>query len=119
MTDGLRRLVALAATLAPGRAVRLLGQLDVPGGAEAARLAGALAGSPRRVRLAALAASLNDSAALARPHAGGPVPSHPLLRRLERQRRECPAAARTEVRAAAGPSAPGREMAGRTGRHAS
>jgi hypothetical protein len=102
MTDGLLRLVALAAVLAPGCAARLLARLHVPGGPEAARLAGARAGAPRRAPLAALAASLPDPASQARSHNGGPAASHPLLRRLERERRECPVAARTEVRAAAG-----------------
>jgi hypothetical protein len=98
VTGGLRRLVALAATLAPARAARLLSRLDVTGGAEAARLAASLAGAPRRARLAALAAALPED-----PAAAGTAPSHPLLRRIWLQRRSRAVAGRTLVRAAAAP----------------
>jgi hypothetical protein len=98
VTARLLRLVALAATLAPGRAERLLARLEGPGSAEAARRAGALARAPRRARLAALAASLLDPGPA--PRTLAPLPAHPLLRRLERERRADPAAARTAVRPA-------------------
>lgn len=101
MTAGRHRLVALAVTLAPARAVRLLGRLGGPGGSEAARLAGALATAPRRARLAALAASLAEPGTQARPSASPPCPRHPLLRRLELERRGRTAADRLAVRAAA------------------
>ena len=99
MTADLLRLVALAATLVPSRAARLLGRLEVPGGSVATRHAGSLAEAPRRARLAALAAALPDVAAPDH-HA----PPHPLLRRLERERWERPAAERTLVRDAAPPA---------------
>jgi hypothetical protein len=96
------RLVALAVTLAPARATRLLERLEEEGAEEARRQAGLLATAPRRARLGALATAL-----LAAPPQGeapsGPLPDHPLLRRLELERRERPAAARTLVRPASGP----------------
>ncbi len=112
MTERLRRLVALAVTLAPGRAIRLVGRLHEPGAGEALRLAGALAGAPRRARLTALAASL-PGAGLPAPASATPLPSHPLLRRLEQERRGHPCAERTLVRAAAcGPHRPDRDPVG-------
>jgi len=100
-----RGLVALAVTLAPARATRLLGRLHDPEAAEALRQVAALAGAPRRARLAALAAAVQDDGASAgeRP---APLPPHPLLRRLELERRAGPAAERTLVRGAASPSRP-------------
>lgn len=95
------RLVALAATLAPERAARLLRRLGDPGGWEAVRLAAALAMAPRRARLAALASSLPGEGSATAPLAG-PLSSHPLLRRLELERRGRPVAERTLVRAATG-----------------
>ena len=100
MTRGRRRLVALAATLAPARAARLLSRLGDPGAAAAVRLAERLATSPRRVRLAALAAALPEAGLAARAGAGAPPPCHPLLRRLELEQRERPVAERTAVRGA-------------------
>jgi hypothetical protein len=97
----LQRLVALAVTLAPARAVRLLGRLGDPGEGEAVRQAQALAGAPRRARLAALASSLPDQRG--GPLPAGSLPSHPLLRRLELERRDRPVAVRAPVRAAVGP----------------
>jgi hypothetical protein len=94
-------LVALAVTLAPARATRLLERLEEEGAEEARHQAGLLATAPRRARLGALAA------ALAAPPEGvapsRPLPDHPLLRRLELERRERPAVARTLVRPASGP----------------
>jgi hypothetical protein len=91
--------VALAVTLAPAQATQLLERLHDDGAEEARRQAAALATAPRRARLGALAASLP------RPNAGeapaGPLPDHPLLRRLELERRGRPAAARTLVRRSA------------------
>jgi hypothetical protein len=96
------RLVALAVTLAPARATRLLERLEEEGAEEARRQAGLLATAPRRARLGALAAAL--VAAPLEPGApSGPLPDHPLLRRLELERRERPAASRTMVRPASGP----------------
>jgi len=98
-----RRLVALAAALAPGRAPILLARLG-SGAGEAAALARELAAAPRRARLAALAAAL--------PHHPSPPPAaaHPLLARLAREpgraaaaldaRLQARDAARTLVRAA-------------------
>ena len=103
MTGELRRLVALAVTLAPSRAVALLGRLGDPGGAAAVRLAGGLAPAPRRVRLVALAAALSDPGPAPPPGAGPGTGTHRLLQRLERERRGRPAAGRTQVRAAAPP----------------
>jgi hypothetical protein len=99
VTERLRRLVALAVTLAPVRSARLLGRLGDPGTEEAVRLAGSLAAAPRRTRLAALASSLGGTGT-----ATGPLPSHPLLRRLEVERGDRLVAERTPVRAAAGSS---------------
>jgi hypothetical protein len=101
MSSALRRLVALAAVLAPERAERLLRRLGGPGGGEAVRLADALARAPRRARLAALASSLPGEGSATAPRAG-PLPSHPLLRRLELERRGRPVAERTLVRATTG-----------------
>jgi hypothetical protein len=82
MSPDRRRLVALAAALAPARGPALLGWLGGPEGPLAATRAGSLAGASRRVRLAALAAAL----------AGAPEPAlppgrryHPLLDRLQRE----------------------------------
>ncbi len=105
MRSALRRLVALAATLAPARSARLLRRLGDPGGEEAVRLAEALATAPRRARLAALASSLPCEGPATAPRAG-PLPSHPLLRRIEREWRGRPVAERTLVRAATGSSRP-------------
>ncbi len=106
MNVRLQRLVALAVTLAPARATRLLGRLHEAGAEEALRSAGELATAPRRVRLAALAASLPSGED--RSEDGAPLPTHPLLRRLELERRGRPAAERTLVRAAATPAPPRR-----------
>jgi len=78
VTASTRRLVALAAALAPGRAPILLARL-VGGAEEAAALARELAAAPRRARLAALAAAL--------PHPPSPslAAAHPLLARLARE----------------------------------
>lgn len=105
MTGRLHRLVGLAVTLAPARATRLIGRLHEPDASEALQLAAALAGAPRRARLAALAASIQEPGAASQ---GGstPLPSHPLLRRLELERRAGPAAERTLVRGAAAHSRP-------------
>jgi hypothetical protein len=100
MTRGRRRLAALAATLAPARAARLLSWLGDPEGAAAVRLAKGLATAPRRLRLAALAAALPEVGAAARPGPGAAPPSHPLLRRLELERRDETVAERTLVRGA-------------------
>ena len=100
MTRGRRRLAALAATLAPARAARLLSRLGDPEGAAAVRLAERLAPAPRRVRLAALAAALAEAGPAARPRAGAPLPSHPLLRRLVLEQRERAVAEWTAVRGA-------------------
>jgi hypothetical protein len=100
VTGRLRRLVGLAVTLAPSRATRLAGRLTDPQAAEALQLTAALAGAPRRVRLAALAAALSADAA-ERP-AAGPLPEHPLLRRIAREGRASAAVERTLVRAPAG-----------------
>jgi type III secretion protein Q len=104
VTGGRRRLVALAATLAPTRAAGLLGRLGRlgdPGRDELVRLAGALAVAPRRARLAALAASLPVHGSAARSGAAPLVSAHPLLRRLELERREGAVAGRAPVRAPA------------------
>ena len=102
MTGRQARLVALAVTLAPTRATRLLERLSEEGAEEARRHGAALAIAPRRARLGALAAAL-----AAAPTEGGtptgPLPDHPLLRRLELERRGRPAAARTLVRGATTP----------------
>ena len=103
MTRPLRQLVALAAALAPERAARLLRRLGSPGDGEAVRLAEALAAAPRRARLAALAASLPGEEPATAPRAG-PLPSHPLLRRLELERRSRSVAERPPVCAATGSS---------------
>jgi len=100
VTRGRRCLAALAATLAPARACRLLSRLGDAEGTAAVRLAEGLATAPRRVRLAALAAALPQSGAAARPGAGATHPSHPLLRRLELERRDGAVAERTAVRGA-------------------
>jgi hypothetical protein len=100
VTRGRRRLVALAAVLAPARAARLLSRLGEPEAAAAVRLAERLATAPRRVRLAALAAALPEAGPAARPGAGAPLPCHPLLRRLELEQRERTVAERTAVRGA-------------------
>ena len=100
MTWRLRGLVALAVTLAPARAARLIGRLHDPEAAEALQAAAALAGAPRRVRLAALARSLQEAGAAPQERTT-PLPRHPLLRRLELERRAGPAAERTLVRGAA------------------
>ena len=105
MTWRLRGLVALAVTLAPARATRLIGRLHAPEAAEALRRAAGLAGAPRRARLAALAASIQETWAATRERSA-PLPRHPLLRRLELERRAGPAAERTLVRGAATPSRP-------------
>jgi hypothetical protein len=107
MTPERRRLVALAAALAPTRAARLLGRLPQGEVAAAVALAKVLAGAPRRARLAALAAALAETPEAAGPGAPG---LHPLLARLRREaaftRRPGvagwpPAEPRTLVRAAA------------------
>ena len=103
MTERLRRLVALAVTLAPARATLLLSRLEEPGAAEALPLASALAGAPRRARLAALATSLQATEPMA-PASATRLPSHPLLRRLALEARARPVAERTLVRAAAVPA---------------
>jgi hypothetical protein len=107
VTGGRRRLAALAAALAPARAARLLSRLGDPDGAAVVRLAEGLATAPRRLRLAALAAALAEAGAAARPWIGAPRPSHPLLRRLELERREAAVAERTLVRGAGGQAIPG------------
>jgi len=78
VTPARRRLVALAAALAPRRALALLARLG-DGREEAGALAAQLAAAPRHARLAALAAALPPPPA--RPEAGG----HPLLARLARE----------------------------------
>lgn len=78
MTVELRRLVALAAVLAPDRAARLLSRLAAPWDAVAATAAAALARAGREERLSALAACLR------RPEASRAA--HPLVRRLARER---------------------------------
>jgi hypothetical protein len=105
VTGRLRRLVALAVTLAPARAVCLLGRLHEPGAGEALLEAGALAEAPRRARLAALATSLQVAEA-EDPVSIAPLPPHPLLRRVELERRGRPVVERTQVRAAVAPSRP-------------
>jgi hypothetical protein len=77
-----RRLVALAAVLAPARAVALLRRLGGPDGPLAVTHAGALIGATRRARLAALAASL---ASAPEPSLPPGLRSHPLLDRLRRE----------------------------------
>ncbi len=106
MTEALHRLVALAAVLAPARAVRLLGRLQDPEGAEAVRRVGALALAPRRARLAALASALPGagSASPTLPASPGTLPDHPLARRLEVERRSRATAGRTLVRGATAPA---------------
>jgi len=78
VTPARRRLVALAAALAPRRALDLLARLG-DGREEAGALAAQLAAAPRHARLAALAA------ALPRPPAGPEAGGHPLLARLARE----------------------------------
>jgi len=84
--SGVRRLVALAAALAPSRAAALVGRLA----GDVASLRGealALASTPRRARLAALAAALATGPRPATPMgATGPV-GHPLLARLRQEAR--------------------------------
>ncbi len=104
MTPDRRRLVALAAALAPARAPLLLAWLGGDDGGAAAVLASSLAAAPRRARLAAPAAAL----AAAPQAVPGPGSSgHPLLARLRREAvlaaQACPSAPRTEVRRAAAP----------------
>jgi hypothetical protein len=111
VTGRLERLVALAVTLAPAQATRLLDRLHHDGADEARRQAGALATAPRHVRLGALAAALPPAMREGGEPAGS-LPAHPLLRRLELERRGRPVAGRTLVRAAADPGgAPGRNQA--------
>lgn len=92
MTPAARRLVALAAALAPERAPGLLAHLDA-GADGAVALARQLAAAPRRARLAALAAAL--------PPQPSPPPSgaHPLMARLAREPGRSAAAAQAMVRA--------------------
>jgi hypothetical protein len=95
MTGDERRLVALVAVLAPGRAARLLAHL---GGRSADRMrhaALALAVEPRRNRLAALAASLAEAPTPAAGHV------RPLLRRLAVESLLAGSAGRTPVRGTA------------------
>jgi hypothetical protein len=84
VTPARRRLVALAAVLAPRRALDLLAHLEDDREAAVA-LAARLAVAPRHARLAALAASLPGPAtgSEARREAG----LHPLLARLAREPR--------------------------------
>jgi hypothetical protein len=100
VTWRLRGLVALAVTLSPARATRLIGRLHDPEAAEALLQVAALAGAPRRARLSALAAAIQDVGSSAAAILA-PLPSHPLLCRLELERRAGPAAERTLVRGAA------------------
>jgi hypothetical protein len=58
VTDDDRRVAALAALLAPTRALCVLARLATPGARELADHAGRLVAAPRRERLRALAASL-------------------------------------------------------------
>jgi len=103
VTERLRRLVALAVTLAPARATRLMLRLEEPGVAEALHLAETLAAAPRRARLAALAASLQATEPQA-PASATRLHLHPLLQRLALEARARPAAERTLVRATAVPA---------------
>jgi hypothetical protein len=77
VTPELRLLATLAVALAPSRAPRLLGRLGLPGGAEAIRLAEALALAPRRTRLAALAAAISAAAPAPALRPGEVRPVHP------------------------------------------
>lgn len=106
MTPGRRRLVALAAVLAPRRATAILARLGGDQATEALALAASLAEAPRRARLAALAGAL---AAEGTPSRGGDAAparvarAHPLLARLllEAESRagegDCSCAPRTEA----------------------
>jgi len=116
LTGRLRGLVALAVTLAPAQATRFIGRLHGPEAGEALRHAAALAGAPRRARLAALAASVQEAGAAAGERSD-PLPPHPFLRRLELERRAGPPAERTLVRGAAAPSRPPPENPGGSRRH--
>jgi hypothetical protein len=66
VTEDDRRVAALAALLAPTRALCVLGRLATPSARELADHAGRLLAAPRRERLQALAASLAHDG---RPHA--------------------------------------------------
>jgi hypothetical protein len=82
-----RRLVALAAAIAPARAGRLLRLISGASAAEAARLGSLLAMKPRGARLAALAAELPAH------RTGDATPSsHGILARLAREASASPSA---------------------------
>ena len=97
MSPADRRLIALTATLCPGRAAALLGRFSGDQADELATAGSILAAAPRRERLVALAIALSCD--------GHPAPagnaSHALLARLVREAALQPGSApRTAVRPA-------------------
>ncbi len=94
-----RRLIALMATLCPGRAPALLGRLSGEQAGELATEGSSLAAAPRRARLVALALALSCEG----PSASVGGARHPLLARLTLEaevRSEPEPAPRTAVRPA-------------------
>ncbi len=97
MSPADRRLIALMATLCPGRAAALLGRRSGDQAGELAAEGSRLAAAPRRARLVALALALSCGGSPA--SVGGA--RHPLLARLVREAALLSGAApRTAVRPA-------------------
>ncbi|HEY6100622.1 MAG TPA: hypothetical protein VIW03_14390 [Anaeromyxobacter sp.] len=99
MTAGERRLVALAALFAPGRAHALLARVTGPAAAAGVEDAARLAASPRRERLGALAAAIAMEAGPSRASAEAAAA-------LERPRVAAVLRSLTSRTTAAGASAP-------------
>ena len=97
MSPADRRLIALMATLCPGRAAALLGWLSGDQAGLLATAGSSLAAAPRRARLMALAFALSCDG----PPASVGGARHPLLARLVREAALQPGSApRTAVRLA-------------------